>query len=150
MAQPMRRPGLRRHEAARELVLALRASLEDADAALDAELERLVVARLEMQKRNVWGAAPVAAVQHHLRKDVQCAREELAVELDQHHQDMLGERLAEAPEELEIEVGGGVMSAVGAVVAPREEAPVLVPDVPADEAMQAHPGLLNPAPLLPD
>ena len=57
MGEPVE--GARRlgQEAARVLVLALRAALEEGDAAFDAELERLVVARLEVQARNVLDRA---------------------------------------------------------------------------------------------
>ena len=59
----VRRPGERRLEAAAHLVLALGARLEASDAALDAELDALVVAGFEMQAVVVGGGAPVAAVQ---------------------------------------------------------------------------------------
>ena len=49
--EPVRRPGLHRQQAARHLVLALRAALEAAEAVLDAPRERLVVAGLEVQAR---------------------------------------------------------------------------------------------------
>src|SRR5437868_15456082 len=63
MREPMERAGRLGQEAARVLVLALRAALEQPDAALDAELERLVVARLEVQPRHPLRRAPVAAVE---------------------------------------------------------------------------------------
>src|SRR5690242_3713802 len=50
-------------QAARKLVQTLRAALEARDPALDAELDRLVIARLEMQARNVLRHPPVAAPQ---------------------------------------------------------------------------------------
>src|SRR6478736_5606508 len=50
-----------RQVAARDLVLALRAGLDMREAALDGEIDRLVVADLEMQERMMLDRAPVAA-----------------------------------------------------------------------------------------
>src|SRR5438270_14003859 len=54
--QPVEGPRRLGQEAARMLVLPLRAALEECDAALDAELQRLVVARLEVQAGDVFEA----------------------------------------------------------------------------------------------
>src|SRR4029079_1117345 len=59
---PVRRPGLRRLEAARYLVLALRAGLEALQTLLDTVLDSLVIARLEMQAVKLRRGAPVTAV----------------------------------------------------------------------------------------
>src|SRR5580765_3348868 len=118
----MRRPRGVRHESPRELVLALRAALEHTDTALYAELQRLVVADLEMQQRHVADRAPVAAVQHERRENIEGARDWLPIELGKHHQEVFGKRLAEPAEELEIEIGGRVMRVIRVVVAAREKA----------------------------
>ncbi len=55
---PVHRPGIRGYEAAAHLVLALRAGLEARDAALDAELDALVVAGFEMQAVVLLAARP--------------------------------------------------------------------------------------------
>src|SRR5437899_722389 len=47
----VRGPGGLRQVAARQLVLALRAGFDDLQAALDREIDRLIVADLEMQER---------------------------------------------------------------------------------------------------
>src|SRR6516165_8046332 len=59
----VRRPGERGLEPARHLVLPLRARLESRDAPLDAELDSLVIARLEVQAVIVGCGTPVAAVE---------------------------------------------------------------------------------------
>ena len=59
--QPVRRAGLHRQQAARHLVLALRAAFEARVAVGDAPRERLVVAGLEVQAGHVLDRAPVAA-----------------------------------------------------------------------------------------
>ena len=61
--EPVRRERARRLEAARDLVLALRAGVEEREPALDAVLDALVVAGLEVQRILVSGRAPVAAVE---------------------------------------------------------------------------------------
>ncbi len=63
VAQPMAGPGRLRHEAARDLVLALCAGLEPLEPFADAVVDALVVAGLEVQAVEVSAAAPVAAVQ---------------------------------------------------------------------------------------
>src|SRR5882724_13054687 len=105
MSQPVRRPRGVRHESPRELVFALRTPLEDTDAAFYAELERLVIADLEMQQRHVADRAPIAAVQHPGRENIEGARDRLSIELGKHHHEVFGKRLAEPPEELQIEIG---------------------------------------------
>jgi hypothetical protein len=59
----VRRPGDGRLEAAADLVFALGAGLEAGDAALDAELDALVIAGLEVQAVVIRGRAPVASVE---------------------------------------------------------------------------------------
>ena len=59
----VRRPGDRGLEAAADLVLALRAGLETRDTPLDAELDPLVVAGLEVQAMKVGCRPPVAAIE---------------------------------------------------------------------------------------
>ena len=60
---PVRRPGKRRLEAARDLVLALRARLEGGETVFDAVVDALVIAGLEMQAVIVGVGAPVAAIE---------------------------------------------------------------------------------------
>src|SRR5882724_13121525 len=150
MTQPVRRPRGARHESPCELVLALCAPLEDTDAALYAELQRLVIADLEMQQRHVADRAPVAAVQHERRENIEGARDRLSIELGKHHHEVFGKRLAEPPEELQIEIGRRVMRAVRVVVAAREKAPVLVADFGSCQPPHLHARFPYPPPLLAD
>src|SRR5580700_2250294 len=66
--------GLGGHIAARKLMLALRACLDADEFALDREFDRLVVADLEMQKRMILDAAPVAAVKREVADEIDGAR----------------------------------------------------------------------------
>ena len=59
----VRRPGECGLKSSTDLVLALRTRLEPRNAVLDAELDSLVIARLEMQAVVVCRGAPVAAEQ---------------------------------------------------------------------------------------
>ena len=65
-------------EAAGELVLALRAGLEESEATLDGELYRLVVAELEVQVAPLFGGAPVAAVERPVLEEVERASDRAA------------------------------------------------------------------------
>src|SRR5260221_5011209 len=60
--EPVRRKRLHRQQAAEQLVLALRAAFEGRYFPGDRVLDRLVVAALEMQERDVLHRTPVAAV----------------------------------------------------------------------------------------
>src|SRR5215217_2539725 len=62
-------------EAARQLVLSLRAGLEELEAALYRELYPLVVAELEVQISSLFGGAPVAAVEGLALEEEQRARD---------------------------------------------------------------------------
>src|SRR5215211_1444283 len=62
-------------EAPRELVLALRAGLEELEAPLDGELDPLVVAELEVQISPRFDGAPVAPVERASLEEKQSARD---------------------------------------------------------------------------
>ena len=128
----------------------MRASLEDPDPAFYAEIQDLVVADLEMQQRDVRDRAPVTAVQHFRRENIEGAGDRPSIELGEHHEEVLGKRLAEAPEELEVQIRRGVMRAIRVVVAAREKAPVLVADFGSDQPSHANARLLHPSSLLSD
>ena len=59
MRQPVRRVRFHRQQAAEQLVLPLRAALEEARAVGDGEFDRLVVAALEVEQRDVLLRSPV-------------------------------------------------------------------------------------------
>src|SRR5262245_6467562 len=132
LPQPVGGPSHLREEAARELVLALRAALEDADPARDAELERLVVAGLEVQARHVAGGAPVPTVKGLAGEDVKGACDRLAFPLGDHEQQVLRQHVAETREEREVQIGRREVRTVREVVAAREETPVGLRDLTAD------------------
>ena len=150
MREPVRRHRAHRQQAARELVLALRAALEELEAALDAELDRLVVAGLEVQPRVKLGRTPVAAVQRAAGVHVERAGHRLAVALADHQQEILRHVARQAPKEGAVQVGCGVMLAVGAVVAPGEEVPVLLAGLAAGKPAEDDAGVAHAAALLLD
>src|SRR5207245_520196 len=133
-----------------ELVFTLRASLEDPDAAFYAEIQRLVIAHLEMQQREVADRAPVTAVQHPRRENIEGARDRLSIELGKDHEEVFGQRLAEPPKELQVEIRRRVMRSVGVVVAAGEKVPVLVAGFGSDQPPPARPRFLHPSSLLSD
>src|SRR6187402_3644164 len=71
---PVHGPGVRRNEPPAHLVFALRAGFETRDAALDAELDALVVTGFEMQAVVLRARAPVAAVQRLGAPEENCGR----------------------------------------------------------------------------
>ena len=145
---PVRRPRRDGHQAARELVLALCPALEATDAARDAELDRLVVARLEVQAGHVLGRTPVAAVERVGVEHVECRADRHAVAHAEHQHEVVGHRVGDAQEEVEIQVRRRVVPAVRVVVAAHEEAPVGVPDLAPDLPDELDAGLADLAALL--
>ncbi len=147
----MRRPGERRLEAAAHLVLALRARLEALDAALDAELDALVIAGLEVQAVVVGGRAPVASD----RAPPATRRRSLPrpVAAGPVHRDLDHERLAERACDLAEECPGQV----GLVAVAQEGVAVQVIDaveealveVAAEARLEADSGLGHAAALAP-
>src|SRR6202023_3874133 len=81
--------------AARELVLALRARLDTLEPARYRELDRLVIAQLEVQERVVLGCAPVAAVERVRAHEVDGAGDVASGALRHHQRDPLAHGLAD-------------------------------------------------------
>ena len=102
---PVHGPGVRRDEPAAHLVFALRAGFEARDAALDAELDALVVTGFEMQAVVLRVRAPVAAVQRRGAPEKHCDRRGLAVVTRALDHEFLTERLRHRPEERAGQVG---------------------------------------------
>ena len=142
--------GGRRQEPARELVHALRAALEARDPALDAEVDRLVIARLEMQARHVFARAPVAAPKRRGVEDVERGAQALPVAVAEHEHHVRGEAVRDALEELERQVWRRVVGAIRAAVAVEEERQVAGADVAADAPLEPDARFAELAPLLPD
>ena len=82
----MRRIGEGRTVAAGELVLALGAGLNAAQSARKREVDRLIVADLEMQKRPVLDRAPVAAIERVVANEIDRAGD-LPPSAARHHQE---------------------------------------------------------------
>src|SRR5439155_13939439 len=137
-------------EAARVLVLALRAALEERDAALDAELDRLVVARLEVQARHVLDRAPVAAIERVRPEEVEGGGDGTPLVLGDDEQHVLRHAAREQREEFAVEVRRRMMLAIGAPIAFYKEIPVGLLRFRAAEAAQHDPRFGDAAPLLAD
>src|SRR4051794_8068272 len=93
---------LDRQKTAKKLVLALRAALEESQRARDRILDRLVVAALEMQKRDVLERAPVAPVKGFVIMQEKRGCDTCAVLFRQHHGDVACKSGADAHEKLQI------------------------------------------------
>src|SRR2546426_468205 len=85
----MRRARRHRQEPARELVHALRAALELADTAFDAEFYRLVIAGFEMQARHEFGRSPIAAPERIRAEHVERGADGPPAALAEHEHDMI-------------------------------------------------------------
>jgi len=127
--QPMRRDGRHRFEAARHLVLALRATLDDAQSELDGRLDRLVVADFEMQAGHVLDGAPIASVEALFVEHQQAAGNRPLLALGQHQHQVLGHAAPDLLEEGLVQVGRGLVCGIGGRVAAPEEGPVRRPDL---------------------
>src|SRR4026207_1412646 len=104
IGNPVRRPGLRRLEAARHFVLALRAGFEALQALLDTVLDSLVIARLEMQAVKLGRGAPIASVERVAAAEEDRGRNRRALQLGELHDDCAGECCRDRAEELRIEI----------------------------------------------
>ena len=76
-------------ETAGDLVLALRAGLENLQAMSDTVFDTLIVSRFEMQRRKVREAAPVAAIQPPAARQEQAHGQGFVIALCQHDQHVL-------------------------------------------------------------
>ncbi len=95
MGEEMRGIGGFRRIAALNLVLALRACFDTLEPVLDREIDRPVIAKLEMEERKFLAAAPVAAIERVPSRQVQRAGDRHTVLFRQHQHDALTEPLAQ-------------------------------------------------------
>ena len=82
----------------------LGAALEARNAALDAEVDALVIARLEMHAGDVLERTPIASPHRFPRIDIECCAHRLFVMVADDEQEMLRHRSGELVEELAREV----------------------------------------------
>ena len=82
-----------------DLVLALRARLDPRQAAADRQLDRLIVAELEVQEGNILQATPVAAVEAIVADQVERAGDPAAAATGHDQQHPVGHPLAEQRKE---------------------------------------------------
>ena len=105
MCDPVRAFHLHRQIATLNLMLALRSGLDPFQSMGDGEIDRLVIAGLEMQEFEIRAAAPVAAIERVGAQQVQCARHPLAVPPRQDQDDAVGHGSADAMEEILGQIG---------------------------------------------
>ena len=101
----MRRIGLGRQVAARQLVLALGPRLHARDSVGDRELDGLVIAQLEMQAGMVLDGAPVAAVEAIAADHVQRAGNGTLAPHGHDQEAAFAGRRADQRERLAVEIG---------------------------------------------
>ena len=92
-----------------------------ADAALDAEFDRLVVAGFEMQTGDVDVRSPVAAPERRGAENIQSRADTLALVFSEHEQNIVGKRLADPHEKVQGQVRRGMVLTVGLGVAMKKK-----------------------------
>src|SRR3954463_3897037 len=100
VGQPVGRERLDGHQPAEDLVLALRAALEELQAPADRIFDGLVVAALEMQQRHVLDRAPVATVDRRAIDEEERGCDRPALALGKDHRYVSRQRSAHSQEEL--------------------------------------------------
>ena len=149
MGQPVRGLRFHRQEAAEKLVLPLRAAFESLQLARDGEVDRLVVAGLEVQQGHVFEGAPVAAIQRVGGMQVERAADGFSFALGKDQQGVLRHGFADPLEELQVQIRRRLVHPVGVAIAPVEELPVLRADLCPGQVPEGHAGLADlPALLL--
>src|SRR6185312_17399302 len=97
----MARMRARGQETARQLVHALRAGFEAAQAMAQAMVDALVVAKFEVQPRHLFMCAPVAAIERVIAGKEQRTRDDAARAMRERDVRVFGKRGAEVAEEIE-------------------------------------------------
>src|SRR5437016_10465446 len=110
----------RRQEPARELVRSLGAALEARNATLDAELDALVIACLEMHAGDVVDRTPVASPHRFAGVDIERCAHRLVVMGADDEQQMFRHCPGKLVKELAREIWRRMVSPVGAFVAAEE------------------------------
>ena len=143
----VRRIGEGRPIAARELVLALGAGLDPAQSAREREIDRLIVADLEMQERPVLDRAPVAAVERVVADEIDRAGD-IAPGAARHHQEhAVGERRADQIEESAGEIGAAPFARARMHVELEERVPMLWSNCRAGQPFDRDVAVQRVAPL---
>src|SRR5690625_1399497 len=91
----------------------------------DGIVDGLIVAGLEMQETMVFGAAPVAAIEHAGAQKVERSGDGPSVALCQDQHDPLGHALADAVEKVEVQVRLSPLAVGSAEVEAKEGVPMM-------------------------
>jgi len=111
-----------------KLVFALSARFNPIKPALNRELDRLVVADFEMQKRSVLDTAPVPTKQAFTPNKVDRASNVSIPRTTHHQQDSVGHRLTHAREKRSRQIGRPPLSVAGIHIEAKEMIPVCLSD----------------------
>src|SRR5262249_9117400 len=116
----------------------------------DRELDRLIVADLEMQKRVMLDRAPVAAEQGVGADEIDGACDPAVVAPRHDQQDVLGHALADQREEGTVEIGPAPFTRASLHVEGKEGVPRFFSDVATVERMDCDSGGKRLSPFAPD
>ena len=146
----MRGVGCRRHVAARNLVLALGACFDAGELVLDGVLDRLVIAKLEVQERMVLDGAPVAAKQGVGADEVDGPGDPAPVALGHHQQDTIAHLLAHQRIEFARQIRPAPFARAGFHVELEEGVPHAFGEIGAGQPMHTDPRRQRVRPLATD
>ena len=109
----------------------------------DGEIDRLVIAGLEMQEWHEGGAAPVAPEKHPFAEQVERAGDIFAILLRHHQQGLLLQSVTQAAEEVAGEIGRAPFAPTRVPVEIEKAVPVRLGEVVAGEPVERHPGVAD-------
>src|SRR5579883_1348692 len=150
IAYPMRAVGRCRHVAALDLVLALRARLDALQAMRDGEVDRAVVASLEMQEGEIAQTSPVAAIKRIAAEEIERAGDVAAALACHHQHHALGKARAEEVEEAPRQIGRAPFAIGGRAIEAKKRIPMPGLDGFAGERLDLDPAGQRVPPLAPD
>ena len=131
--------GRHRPVAARQLVCALGARLHPLEAARDGDVDRLVIAKLEMEEGDVLDGAPIAAVERLRADQIQSAGDRAAVAEREDQQHLFAQPLAEQREEGTSQIGLAPFARTRVLVESPEGVPMRLGDPRAGEVDDLQP-----------
>ena len=135
----MRRPGRDGHIAARKLVLPLRARLHARQTPRNGGVDRLIIAELEMQERDVFGTAPVSTIKRVGANQVERPGNGHAVAIGEHQQYFVAHPLRQQREESARQIRSPPFAVAGVLIKSPESIPMPLGQVAARQVHDVQP-----------
>ena len=110
--------------AARDLVLALRSSLHRGKPVLDRPFDRPVIAKLEVEERNLVGRSPIAAVEGVRPNEIEGAGDRQSIATGEEQQDPIAHAFTDQVEELASQIWMAPLPRAGVLVETPHRVPI--------------------------